>query len=485
MFTQRAVLLGVVALCFYLVAVVNSLPNFYYVLVWLAVGLLAASFGIALLSLTGTHCSLRLRREFGYGDWAVEARDQDLSGTPTRDENTFNEAPPQWEAELSNSGTLNKTGLILDLYLRRDNQGGSDGNGAQGRAKNLTGARFLIEALPSGAQFAAPLSLGFLPRGRYTLESTRVIGSDVLGLFRIARKVAAPDGELEVVVGPPLVSLPMRHDLSRGAGGREGSRARKTLGAGGDLRGVRPYVAGDDWRHVHWATTARTGNLAVREFEHTGRSTALVVWDGASGSNWGEGAASTLEDGLALCASLLVALDAAQTPLSLAVLGKDSVWAQGQTEDGLLPRAMIEPMARASPERQAPLTQSLLRAANVEASAFGQVFFVSSSLRTDLVEAVSECVSRGNPVSVALLDGAAYLGPPESKRLGARAKDSPGQSDGALAIPISSASFDAQELELKRAGARVVRVAPDRSSARAAPSRLQTLEAALEALLAS
>jgi len=480
MFTQRAALLGVVALCFYLVATVNSLPNFYYVLVWLAVGLLAASLGIALLSLAGTTCSLRMRREFGYGDWPVETRDQDLGGAPTNDFGTGNEAPALWEADLGNTGTLNKTGLLLDLRLRRD-----EASGAAGKGKSLIGTRFLIEALPSGARFTAPLALGFLPRGRYSLESTRIVGSDVLGLFRLARRLSGPDVPLEVVVGPPLISLPALHDLSRGAGGQEGQRARKRLGAGGDLRGVRPYVVGDDWRHIHWATTARTGNLAVREFEHTGHSTVLVVWDGASGSNWGEGAVSTLEDGLALCQSLLVAVDATQTPLALAVLGDTSAWSQGEIEGGLLPRAMIASLTDARPERQTPLTQALLHAANVEASAFGQVFFVSSSLRHDLVEAVIECVSRGNPVSVALLDGAIYAASsPENRRLIPRGRAIPTQSDGETLVPVSAASFDAQEENLRRAGARVVRVAPElQAGARGARSRRQTLEAALASLL--
>jgi len=480
MFTQRAVLLGVVALCFYLVATVNSLPSFYYVLVWLAVGLLAASLGIALLSLAGTTCSLRMRREFGYGDWPVEVRDQDLSGAPTNDLGTGNEAPALWEADLGNTGTLDKTGLLLDLRLRRNGEGS-----AAGKNKALVGARFLIEALPSGARFSAPLALGFLPRGRYFLESTRIVSSDVLGLFRLARRIDAPDVPLEVVVGPPLISLPALHGLSRGAGGREGQRARKRLGVGGDLRGVRPYVVGDDWRHIHWATTARTGNLAVREFEHTGHSTVLVVWDGASGSNWGEGAVSTLEDGLALCQSLLVAIDATQTPLALAVLGDTSAWSQGQAEHGLLPRAMIESLADARPERQTPLTQTLLLAANSNADTFGQVFFVSSSLRHDLVETVTECVARGNPVSVALLDGASYAASsPENRRLISRGRAVPTQSDGERLIPVSAASFDTQQEALRCAGARVVRIAPElQTGARAARSRHQTLEAALALLL--
>lgn len=481
MFTQRAVLLGVVALCFYLVAVVNSLPNFYYVLVWLAVGLLGTSLGIALLSLAGTTCLLRPGRAFGYSNWFDETRGQDLNGAPWPEDANSNEAPPTWEAELGNTGTLNKTGLVIDVHLR--NTGEKE---VRGRA-SLIGGRFLVEALPSGARLVAPLALGFLPRGCYSLESTRIIGSDVLGLFRLARRLVLPPTVLQAVVGPPVVALGARRDFRRGAGGHEGQQARPQGGAGGDLRGVRPYVAGDDWRHVHWATTARTGTLAVREFERTGRSTVLVVWDGAQGSNWGEGAFSTLEDGLALCASLLVAVDASQTPLALAALGAQRGWGQGETENGLLPRDMIEILALARPERVEPLTSALLGVTGFEKNGFGHVFFVSASLRADLVETASECVSRGETVSVALLDGAAWLEamPSSGRRRLPRDKSGPVQHDGERAVPVTSASYDEQEQRLRQVGARVVRVSPEKSTSATSRSRRQTLEVALMALLES
>lgn len=42
---------------------------------------------------------------------------------------------------------------------------------------------------------------------------------------------------------------------------------------------LREYAPGDDRRHVHWRTTARTGTLMVRQFEETRRSHVVVALD--------------------------------------------------------------------------------------------------------------------------------------------------------------------------------------------------------------
>lgn len=42
---------------------------------------------------------------------------------------------------------------------------------------------------------------------------------------------------------------------------------------------LREYIPGDDRRHVHWRTTARTGTLMVRQFEETRRSHVVVALD--------------------------------------------------------------------------------------------------------------------------------------------------------------------------------------------------------------
>jgi uncharacterized protein (DUF58 family) len=66
-------------------------------------------------------------------------------------------------------------------------------------------------------------------------------------------------------------------------------------GAGLEPWGVRQYVHGDSLRHVHWRSTARTGQLLVKEFEAGTHSAATFILQGTKGSDQGSGANTTLE----------------------------------------------------------------------------------------------------------------------------------------------------------------------------------------------
>ena len=57
----------------------------------------------------------------------------------------------------------------------------------------------------------------------------------------------------------------------------EGQTVRKLTDSDISFHALRDYVSGDDRRHIHWKTTARTGQLMVRQFEETRRSHLLVA----------------------------------------------------------------------------------------------------------------------------------------------------------------------------------------------------------------
>ena len=467
MLTQRALLLGFVAFCFYLIAVVNSLPGFYYVLMWLAIGLLAASLGIAFLSLSGLHFTWKLARSRGHAS-APECAVSSALGASAGASATREDALPLVEAALKNIGSLNKTGIVIEVHLREVSR-------ETGREAQVS-LGFLLEAVAAGQSLEVALPLRPLPRGCYQLREVQLVGSDVLGLFRARRRVAL-EGAGEVLVAPALLPGVAGASLGRGGRAQRSSQRRARPGGGDELRGTRPYVAGDDMRHIHWKSTARTGELVMREWEQVGHASTLVVWDGASGSDWGVGAGSSAECALVVVASLLESYANAQLPCALATLGHEAWFCpseRGSAVSGArsgragreVAEAQLEALARARIGRQTPLFEALSSVWTARDAS--DVLVVSASLAPDLVALTRELTALGLSVRVALLDGAALGRASGDRRFRRRtnghdeSQRAPLQEGGPAreAVAVTSAAYRAQTQNLERAGALVALCAP-------------------------
>lgn len=108
-------------------------------------------------------------------------------------------------------------------------------------------------------------------RGRLRLEGVCVGTEFPFGLFK---KHTFYPLEETVIVCPEI--KPIDESLLRGllTTGPEQSVPRR--GHGNDLYNLRLYQAGDDSRKIHWATTARTSQLTVRETEAEDQRRAIV-----------------------------------------------------------------------------------------------------------------------------------------------------------------------------------------------------------------
>jgi uncharacterized protein (DUF58 family) len=100
-------------------------------------------------------------------------------------------------------------------------------------------------------------------RGGYRLGPTRLVSGDPFGLFRTERIFPAEHS---------LVVLPMIYQISSflsPPGMLPGGHVirRKSLDITPHASGVREYVPGDPIKRIHWPTTARRGQLVVKEFE--------------------------------------------------------------------------------------------------------------------------------------------------------------------------------------------------------------------------
>lgn len=447
MLTQRATLLGFIAFCFYLIAVVNTLPSFFYVLMWLALGLLAASLGIAFVSLSGLDFSWSLARSSGHAAPvtplnSAEAGEREL-------------IVPVIEATLSNRGSLNKTGILIELNLRD-------------QVRNTDEVLiYLLEAIPAGKTLDIALPLRELPRGSYKMQSARLVGSDVLGLFRARRNLTLPEGDAEIIVAPALLPAAPFSLSGRGGRARRGSSRRAQTGGGDELRGTRPYVAGDDMRQIHWKSTARTGELVMREWEQVGHSATMIVWDGAANTQWGADGLDSTECGLIMVASLLATFAERALPCSLAVLGARARFCPAPLGAGAsqsaLSRDEILALALASAQRTQSLEAALNRVWKGERG-IETLTLVSASLRSDTIELVRSLHAQNIGTRVLLLNGAALGRALRDRRFSARraAQNPPLQAieNEATPIVVTDAAFARQQELLTVAGARVVLFAP-------------------------
>lgn len=123
-------------------------------------------------------------------------------------------------------------------------------------------------SLPVAPAFDIPVSTQYrfrpLRRGRYRWGSLTVMGSDALGLVLMTRTYNLPPTELLVLPMPLPVDVDVPGATGWGAADTQEGQAR---GAGIEPRGIREYVSGDSVRYVHWRSTARTGQLLVKEFD--------------------------------------------------------------------------------------------------------------------------------------------------------------------------------------------------------------------------
>lgn len=163
-------------------------------------------------------------------------------------------------------------GDTLQLELRLAVSGGW----AHGPARLSTGVgEVVLEAgtglvPPSG--WTARRQLGPVARGPLAASRLVVESADALGLFKTRQH---QDGRGLAVALPLFTSLSDRLQVRE----IESQLTVVRAGHGTDLYGVREYRSGDSLRRIHWKTSARRGQLVVREFEPPGIKVLALLLD--------------------------------------------------------------------------------------------------------------------------------------------------------------------------------------------------------------
>jgi uncharacterized protein (DUF58 family) len=121
-----------------------------------------------------------------------------------------------------------------------------------------------------------------------TEVEVEVASAGLSGLVTCARRhrVALPR---PLAVGPRPLAPPHPFPELFGVWGEGPPRP---AAVGDVVRGVRDYLPGDPVRRVHWPTTARRGDLVVKEVEEPGAPRLVIVLDLGGGGLGGETAAA-------------------------------------------------------------------------------------------------------------------------------------------------------------------------------------------------
>ena len=126
-----------------------------------------------------------------------------------------------------------------------------------------------------GRRLTVRYVLRSVPRGRYVFGGGRVVLGDPFGLQRAIVELPTPGA---LLVYPRLVEL-RRLFSDAGALSHAGNRLLLRRPTGFDLHSVREYEHGDSLRRVHWRSTARRGQLMVKELEDSPRDEIAVLLD--------------------------------------------------------------------------------------------------------------------------------------------------------------------------------------------------------------
>ena len=237
-----------------------------------------------------------------------------------------------------------------------------------------------------------------LSRGRYVFEETVAVIEDPFGLDRVEQELPAPGA---LLVYPRLVELERLFSES-GRFSRDGRTLLLRRPAGFDLHSVREYEQGESLRKVHWRSTAKRGQLMVKELEDSPRDEVAVVLDADPAAVVGD----SFEVQVRAAGSILMA-HARRGRKSVLVVNsarREQQRVHSRTGDR---REALDLLAAVEPEPGPPLASLLADEAGVAARA-ESLTIVTASLSARLVDALVAHVPGRARVALVLVDAASF-----------------------------------------------------------------------------
>jgi uncharacterized protein (DUF58 family) len=174
--------------------------------------------------------------------------------------------------------------------------------------------------------------------------------------------------------------------------------------AGFDLHSVREYQQGESLRKVHWRTTARRGELMVKELEDMPHDEVALLLDADRRAVVGE----SFDVQVRAAGSILRANALRGRRAHLSITSSPPESCQVGSIDGEW-RTALELLAAAEPTGNDPLARYLERDASPALQAV-ELVVVTAALAPQLVDALLDRAFARRPVSLVLVDAASFNG---------------------------------------------------------------------------
>ena len=254
----------------------------------------------------------------------------------------------------------------------------------------------------AGGAYRGTYVLERVPRGRYDVEEAHAALEDPFGLARAEVELT---GGGALVVYPRLVELPGLFSET-GAHAQDGRRQLLRRPSGFDLHSVREYERGESLRKVHWRTTARRGQLMVKELEDAPRDEIAILLDADASAVAGDSfdvqvraAGSVLRTHAARGRRAVLALNASR-PVSVRVSSLEGDWL-----------AALTALAAVEPDGGRPVVELMAREGGPAARAL-EVVVVTARLAPALVTKLAQRALQSHGVSLVWIDSASFAGRP-------------------------------------------------------------------------
>jgi len=241
-------------------------------------------------------------------------------------------------------------------------------------------------------------------RGSYRLGALRVRSGDPFGLFSTEMIVGQPTN---VVVFPEVVPLPHWRLPPSPIDGTTPMR-RRYEAATPLVSGVRPYVHGDAINRIHWLSSARHGELHVKEFDLEQAADLWMLLDLDRSVHAGLGADASVETAVTVAASIAMRTLADNRSVAMTASAR-RVQIQQPDRGPRVEQKLLHLLANVQPDGSSRLAE-VLTATLPQLRRGMTLCIITGSTDRTWVRALSALRRRGVAALVILLDRSSFIG---------------------------------------------------------------------------